>query len=801
MTTLKACLLFSLLLIFFSVQAQRYDLLLKILNNEYRQEKLHLHFDRPVYNPGETIWFKAYLFAAGFPSEVSNTLYAEMLDGNGNVIERKSMPVLASGAAGSFDIPAGINTANVLIRAYTRWMLNFDSTFIYSKAIRLTNFNIKKKTAPAPGSTATQEVKPLFYLQLFPEGGDLVQGIESAVAFKATDGTGMPADIKGDIVDGKGKKIISFTPAHDGMGVFLLEPQPGEQYKAVWQDPAGQQHETPLKAARPTGVTLELINRMQEVDFSVKRPGATAPWPYVQMIAQMNGIMLYSAKLNIGMSAVINNVIPVKDFGAGIMQVTLFTPDGQPVAERLVFINQEDRFTPDIKSTVRNMDKRKKNVIEIEVPDTLLSNLSVAVTDADLTATHTEENIFSRLLLTSDIRGYVHDPAYYFSGGADSVVNHLDLVMMTNGWRRFRWEDMLAGKWPALRYSPENYISISGDVSGLNEKHLSNKELNVFIKLKNGNNQFLNTTLLPGGKFILPDLIFYDTAKFFYQFNNDKRKALTSRAKFSIKNNLLTKALAYKPELSLPGRTWKQDSAIVKKNEEIYTQLTKEEQLRIKTLKPVVIKVRKKSIEQIRDEEYTSGFFSGSSATSRIYLPENDIAFTSSQNVYNYLQSRGGGGLQLDQMSATWRGRTTIYFVNEIERQPYELRLIPMTDVAMIKIISSPFFGAFGGSGGGAVAVYLKKGLSDSYSMGLESFIVRGYSPVKEFYSPDYSITASAPEPDYRVTLFWEPFVITDKYNRKVTLTFYNNDITKKMKVIIEGCNENGQLTRVEKVL
>ncbi|HUS03798.1 MAG TPA: hypothetical protein VMY77_18790, partial [Chitinophagaceae bacterium] len=299
-------------------------------------------------------------------------------------------------------------------------------------------------------------------------------------------------------------------------------------------------------------------------------------------------------------------------------------------------------------------------------------------------------------------------------------------------------------------------------------------------------------------KFMMRDLVFYDTAKFYYQFNNDKRKILTSKAKFSIKNNLLTKPLAFKPDQTLLLQPWKPDPALIKRNEDIYRELTKEEILKIKTLKPVEIKVRKKSIEQIRDEEYATGLFSGNSA--RVFLPENDISFSTSQNVFNFLQGRVAG-LQVNGSEATWRGGTTAFFVNEMEWQADQLRMIPMTDVAMIKVFRPPFLGAFGGGGGGAVAIYLKKGVSDNYSRGLESFIVQGYSPVKEFYSPDYSVSTSAPEPDYRVTLFWEPFIIADKDNRKVTLTFYNNDITKKMKVTIEGCNENGQLTRVEKIL
>lgn len=804
MNIVKACLLPVILLVYSSLHAQRYDSLLTKLNSQYRQEKLHLHFDRPVYNPGETLWFKAYLFAAGLPSRISNTLYAELLDGNGKVVQRKTMPVMLSGAAGSFDIPANINSTQIFIRSYTKWMLNFDSALIYTKAIQLTGFNSKKITAQGNSSTAAPANAPLFFLQLLPEGGDLVQGLQSRVAFKATDAAGMPVNINGDIVDSKEKKITSFTSVHDGMGSFLLQPQPGEQYKAVWQDPSGQRHGTLLNPAQPTGVTLQLNGARDHVEFTVKRPGGKpSSYPYVTIVAQLNDLLVYSARVKLDKSAYIKSTIPVKELDAGIMQVTLFTPGEKPVAERLVFVNQHKHsFITNINATLVDMGKRKKNVIEVEVPDTLLSNLSVSVTDADLTAMHTDDNIFSRVLLTNDIKGYVHDPAYYFPADPNTVSNHLDLVMMTNGWRRFKWEDMLAVKWPTLRYSPENYISLEGQVAGLKEKQLLNKELNVIVELKNGNTHFLNADVLPGGKFILPQMIFHDTAKLFYQFNNDKNKSLTSRASFSIKKNLLQDALNFKPATRQLQQTIKPDTAITRKNEEHYARLLTEQELqKVKTLRTVEVNVRKKSIQEIKDEEYATGFFAGGDG--RIFIPENDSRFTTSVSVFNYLSGMVAG-LQINQSGgevfATWRGSETAFFINEMQTQADQLQLINMNDVAMIKVFRPPFFGAMGGGSGGAVAIYLKKGADRSFT-GLESLSMEGYSAVKEFYSPDYSKTTSSPGPDYRTTLYWNPFIVTQKDNRRISLTFYNNDITKKMKVIIEGCNEHGQLTRVEKLL
>ena len=140
--------------------------------------------------------------------------------------------------------------------------------------------------------------------------------------------------------------------------------------------------------------------------------------------------------------------------------------------------------------------------------------------------------------------------------------------------------------------------------------------------------------------------------------------------------------------------------------------------------------------------------------------------------------------------------------MNEMEQQAEVLQNIPMSDIAMVKIFHPPFFGAMGGGPGGAVAIYLKKGAAAYQSVkGLDYISVPGYSPIKEFYSPDYSNPNAYDSTDLRKTLYWNPFVVTDKKTRRIFLPFFNNDITRRMKIIIEGCNEDGKLTRVEKLI
>jgi len=222
--------LFSLFLVS-RLNAQKFDSLLNILDTRYPQEKIYLHYDKSYYNPGETIWFKAYLLSGYFPSAISTTMYAELITDDGKMLDRKIMPVLESTAASGFDLPDSLKSSLVYIRVYTSWMLNFDSSFIYLKPIHII----------IPSTTVKAKKEWSYLLNFFPEGGDMLAGLESRVAFKATDEVGLPVKIKGDIMNSKAQKIVSFSDIHDGMGYFLFTPIAGEKYKAVWKNSKGNQ--------------------------------------------------------------------------------------------------------------------------------------------------------------------------------------------------------------------------------------------------------------------------------------------------------------------------------------------------------------------------------------------------------------------------------------------------------------------------------------------------------------------------------------------------------------------------------
>jgi hypothetical protein len=780
-----------------SIKAQLYiDSLVNILDTKYPQEKIYLHLDKAYYNAGETIWFKAYLAADNLPAAISKTMYADLLDEKGNLLQRKMMPVLQSGAASNFDLSDSIKSTRLFIRAYTSWMLNFDSSLLYLKPIQVIPKNAIKK-APIVLS---------YSLQFFPEGGDLVNSIPSKLAFKATDNQGTPIEIKGDIVDGKGKKITSFSSVHDGMGYCTIQPLSGEKYTAVWKDKKGLQHETALPVAKTQGMVLSTALSVDQLNYTLKRPEVVNPeFTSFYVVAQMHQRLVYSAKINLAKKTSISAPIETDSLPNGVLQLTIFNGLNLPVAERIVFINHDNySFITDLHSGDKNLGKRGRNTLQVDVGDELLSNLSISVTDAGLNPiTKNEESIYSQLLLSSDLKGTIYNAAYYFSGDADSVKEHLDLVMMTNGWRRFKWDDVLNSNWPKIKNLPENYLTINGKILGLSRALLYQKELTGILKTKNGSTNVFSMPVSEKGEFIQDGLFFFDTAKVFYQLNNDKDKTLTTSASFSFRNSFVTAPLQSAETFTafyLPENT---DSSVIAKSATMASlQRTQVEFNKTRTLETVQLKSRTKSLKEKMDEEYTSGFFRGGDGYT--FTTEDDPFAKSAQSVLSYLQGKVAG-LQISTNgdgTATWRGSNTSFFLNEITSNIQSLQSINMNDVAMIKVFRPPFFGAMGGGSGGAIAIYTKKGASNNSQVkGLPFAAINGYSVVKEFYSPDYEKNPEADVKDYRTTLYWNPNLYFDKNTRRITIPFFNSDNCKKIRVTIEGINEAGLMTREEKII
>lgn len=800
----KILLIWNLCIIsFFSANAQGLDSMIKVYSEQVPDQKVHVHFDKDVYVAGETIWFKAYLFSGFSLAGNSKNFYAELIDNKGNVLQRKVYPVIESAVAGNFDIPDSLPAGNLIYRGYTTWMLNFDTAFIFQKNIAVTD-----KTGSADSKKFVTEASKATLLQFFPEGGNLVNTLESVVAFKANDEYGLPVTVKGNIVNSKGAVITSFASMHDGMGTFTLTPQANETYQAVWTDAAGKQQATVLPAAKAQGCVLKISGVGKKKIFAVNRTAdVPADWKNVNIVALLGQERVYKAKANLVETSVTSGTIPVEGFPSGILQVTVFSEKWEPIAERIVMVNNDNyKFIAKLNTPELNTNFRAKNSFEIQVDDTLLSNLSLSVTDAAAGRQNFGDNLYSRILLTGDIKGYVHNPAYYFSDNSDSVAANLDLVMLTHGWRRYNWSNLARGRKPVLKFLDDSYLSIDARVFGVTTASplRSDEELLVFLQQKDSSTQFVQIPKVGVDKFSMPGIMFYDTAVVHYQFMKDKKAEREMSLAFS--NNL------YKgpQRINLTNRpvNIQIDTAILSRTKFLAERLSRygnKFETKGNVLQDVTVKTKVKSHLQELEDKYASGLFKGGDGYS-FDLTANPA--NGGYDIFSYLQGKVAG-LQITGMGSnanlSWRGSTTSLFLNEIPADASMLSSVNINDIAYIKVMRPPFMGSFGGGAGGAIAVYTKKGndVRPAQGKGLNSTIVTGYSSVKEFYSPNYKdLSASAQvTADYRSTLYWNPVILTDAGRQKVKVEFYNNDITKAFRVVLEGVNEIGKMVRIEKVI
>jgi hypothetical protein len=355
-----------------------------------------------------------------------------------------------------------------------------------------------------------------------------------------------------------------------------------------------------------------------------------------------------------------------------------------------------------------------------------------------------------------------------------------------------------------------SYLSFSGKIFGATPAQISAAgTMLAFIRGRIDTTQQFNIVPLnPDGTFNDPNAILFDSVTVYYKFAG-KHDYLSNAVVSFMPNRLVS-----------PGKIPINENDIIRARHYDTTGISAGESLYDQywatmhpdtstTLAPVEVQTRAKSKEEKMDDRYTSGLFKGGDA--RVFDIEDDPAAASQMNVLSYLQGRVAG-LQISNPetqspSLSWRGSTPALYLDEMPLQDVSmLQNLNMSDVAMVKVFSPPFMGAFGGGSGGAIAVYTKRGSDMSQGdnrpkVPHKAFI--GYSEIRKFYVPNYLSLSENNNSiiDARQTLFWNPFIITTPQNNEVKFQFPNNDITHSFRIVLEGMNSAGQLVHIEKVI
>ncbi len=798
----KLLLLFCILLFCLAGEAQKPDELLSRWSEKSLIEKVWLHFDRDNYLAGETAFFKAYLYSDYQPDTISTSLYVELYNQSSEMLSRQILPVFLGSGNGQFELPDSLSTGSYQVRAYSPTMLNNDADFIYKRSIFIYG---KKNKNPEAVKSKEKNIR----IEYFPEGGNLVSGFLNTVAFKATDENGLPVIITGSLKSESGKELTSFSSYHDGMGMFELMPEANEKYFGVLNaDTTFKKYYLPEKTEK--GIALTIIPHPQGHFFEIHQRTTDVDFQAAYIVGQMQHHIVFRQDFASAREQ-IQGVINTQHLHSGILQVTFFNKNGLPLAERLCFVNNKEYIQPaELVTDTVNFSEKGKNRFTIVLKDTLAGNFSVSITDPEYNLLPLrQENIYSGLLLTSDLRGYIHNPAYYFSADNDSVQTALDLVMMTNGWRRFKWSELSKNLSPKNNYKDLSYITLAGRVNLRDiKKPFTEKPLLMVIMGADSARtmQLINTD--KQGQFRLDSMLFFGTARILF---SDIRGKKSQYIDVNLSADSLTRSFgipapakqptAINMELLNSGSTSKfayDYDAVLKANGTM--------------LEGITLKVKKKTVLQEMEENYVSGMFSGD-ANKTIDLVNSQEADVY-QNIFDYLQLKVPGlsvtnegfdysiyyrqGASISSMGNI----PMILYLNEIETDAGVIATIPGNQIAMVKVFSS-FAGASGNGAGGVLAIYTKKDADiTTLSSAADMVKYRGYSVVKEFYAPDYSVNKTSKEKtDHRITLDWRPAIFINHINPRIPITFYNNDRTKQFKIVVEGMTLEGKMIMIEKII
>jgi len=632
-----------------------------------------------------------------------------------------------------------------------------------------------------------------FDVSFYPEGGSIMQGTTCKIAFKAMKSNGQSTNVIGTVYDRNGTEMGEIKSDYLGMGSFSHLSEKGNSYYVVCQNSKGQSKRFDLPAAVDHGYALNVNMVKDKLYVSLLRPAETTQNDELYLLAHTRGIVQFAGAWDLTR----NTALFSKDqFPSGVLHLILFDAGMNPVSERLVFINNSDQtqviYQPNKENyAARSLVKNKVTVVD-HAGQPLTGSFSVAVTSDKEVVPDSTSNILTQLLLTSDLRGYIENPAYYFQNNTSSTWA-LDLLMRTQGWRRYNIAELTQRRFSR----PSSPLEIGAEISGtvksvLLGKPVENLEVTV-MSLKG--NYFDNTLTDKFGRFYLrggelPDSIRYIVSAI-PKKGMTRMELIPDKETFP-ERNLLTVSAA---EIDK-----NQFARYVDKAEQKYTW---ENGIRVVALDEVVIMGEQKKPQK------ESLYYSTPSSS----ITEDQIAKFGTTNIRDLLRTLPGVNVVGNEITirgtSTFTGSTKpLLVVDDIPMDIDDIDMINVHDIAQIDVLKDADNTAIWGSrgGNGVIVVFLKDGSTigkdNTVPFHIKTILPLGYQTSVEFYAPKYDTPEkrNSQAPDLRTTIHWQPDVRTDDQG-VASFDFYTADESASYTVIIEGLTNNGKIIRQEGAL
>jgi hypothetical protein len=754
----------------------------------YPQQKVYVQTDKDLYQSGEVIWMKAYVTdgATLQPDTISKEIFVELLDQGRRIAGKLILRNHKGYSDGYLALKDTLTEGNYQLRAYTNWMCNFDPDYFFLKTISIKNPGYDQVITKSrlkyikDANRTLQSNASNDFLTFFPEGGTYVSGLSNLVAFKAENGTGHPLDVKGTIMDNSGNEIVSFASIHDGMGTFRINPKPDIKYTAKITFSDGQVKDFPLPEASPDGLVISVDPSGKEDIRIIIRPngyvGANTESAGILIAAQSEGQIVYVVKGKIKDKPVMSS-IPKKVLPEGISEITIFSEQGEPLCERLVFIRPETgKGMAGVDLTPVSKEDSVIYHIQVNPATGKTASGSISMSIKEFLPQESNQgnlNILSSLLLTSELKGRIHNPSNYFDSNNSNAEAQLDLVMLTHGWRKFVWEDLLADRFPEINYTRVGGISLSGIVFG---DKISDPIPNAHVTLTMPSQYDfkIESTTDSKGKFQFPMLEYEENAYAKIEsIKDDYGKAGNILLDRSVEPNDDTY-----PCPVLLNENYDQDK--IKENTRIDNQERK---------KTPAIKVSK--------EDRLSASSSYGAPTTTLKIGEDALNYNS---IIEYLRGRIAGVDVQSGNRIVIRGPKTFNMSSEpllildgVQADGSLISSLKPRDIDRIEVFKGAESATFGTQGANGVLIFYTKHANIQKRSSIELNLA-GYHKTRAFYVPPYESWAVKPESiGISKTLYWNPNIPINARGEAV-VRFKKKSASDKVCVTLEGLTDSGEI-------
>jgi hypothetical protein len=745
--------------------------------NEYRghalSEKIFTHTDKDFYIAGEILWFKLYVVSVddNKPVDLSKLAYVEILDKDQKPVLQGKIELSKGTGNGSFYLPGSLNSGIYKLRAYTSWMKNFSADYYFEKPVTI--INSLKALDVQPASLRNYDI------QFFPEGGSLVQGIQSRVAFKVVDQSGRGVDCKGFLLNNKNDTIISFQSLKFGIGNFIFTPAAGTTYKAVIKTtdtvitrelPTALEQGYVLKVDTANGLQLHIT-----VTTNIRYAAIVYLFIHTRQIAEI-------AEKAVLRDGTAEFIIDKNKLGEGISHITVFNSESMPVCERLFFMRPTQKLI--IRQTIdeQQFASRKKVRITVSSMDELRksvpADMSVSIFRIDSLHEMLGAAIDNYFWLTSELKGNIESPDYYFSEKTPGTNEAIDNLMLTHGWRRFTWQNVLQHSKPVYNFVPEYsghiiYGKITNAKTGLPAGNVL-----AYLSVPGSRVQLYSSRSDPDGNVRFYTKDFYGPNEIVLQTDNRTDTIYKSEIispfsdKFSsvnlpffnlsdnMKNLLLDYSVSAQVQNSFTGEKLKQFYA------------------------PVIDSSAFFGIPDIQYmlDNYTR--FSTMEEVLREYVYE--VLVRRQKENFHFIVADVDNKIFLDGPLTLING-VPVFDPNKI------IKYDPLK-VKKIEIVKRKYF--YGPLILNGIVNFVTYQPDPSMLSDLNPVLLEyeGLQYQREFYSPVYETReqVSSRLPDFRNVLYWSPDIQTDAQG-KVEINFYTSDLKGKYIVVLQGMNADGR--------